>query len=144
MAQEGTFVKILALVQVLSLSFNSSGAGYHFCPQPRSRLLRWLLYILYWNRPRGIRSVIALKAERLPDFYLGVVNSGSRYLWLGLGPRLEWMGSWIYCQCQMVPAASSETGYHIGFEDLFLITMIIWAYCLEQFLAALCSVEYTV
>jgi hypothetical protein len=74
LAQENSFVKILAVLQVLSLIVQLISPKVSNLPSSPLEIAvlafaasSTITYILYWGRPRGVRTVTVLKATRLPD-----------------------------------------------------------------------------
>jgi hypothetical protein len=90
MAQEDTFVKILALIQVLSLIIQLISRKISSLPMAPLEIAAlafavssMITYILYWRHPRGVRSVISLKARRppTPDELNIIMVRSPTYLW---------------------------------------------------------------
>lgn len=92
LTQEDTFVKILALVQVLSLIIQLISRKVSSLPSSQLEIAALafaassaITYMLLWGRPRSVRTMTILKAARLPtmaEVDLIMVN-GPSYVWTG-------------------------------------------------------------
>jgi hypothetical protein len=85
-------VKALALIQVSYLVVQLTARKVAQLPSTQLEMAAlafsassMVTYVLYWNRPQGVKSVHVIKAKSLPDLniFRDIAENGPGYLWTG-------------------------------------------------------------